>query len=286
MRFFCKCLRENFSSPLSYAAIVVFAVFCVFGLTVQLDDETTYSMFEIFLDKEIFNVVTSNSQCSSYLMALKYGSSEWYAVGMSVLTAVPALYTYIKSLEKVQIFTLVRTNFSAYSVGIILSSFVTGFIITLSGTMLFFGAVYLIFPSLESFSDPMLLLIYSENAAQRFGVLTERVINHAFVGGLMPVFAITLYRYIRSDFLAATIPMMLMYVSTKTLPNYREWLSSDAERSQNVFLSFLLMLFPSNLASLTTWLKSYNAPFWLAYIGLEALVFVNFLLFKKSVRRA
>jgi len=286
MRFFVKCLRENFSSPLSYAAIVIFAVFCVFGVKVQLDDETTYSMLEIILDKEIFAVVTSNSQCSSYLIALKYASSEWYAVGMSVLTAVPALYTYIKSLEKVQNFTLVRTNFSTYSVGIILSSFVTGFVIALSGFLIFFGVVYLIFPSFESFAEPIMPILFGETAAKRFGVLTEGVINHAFVGGIMPVFAITLYRYIRSDFLAATIPMMLMYVSTKILPNYREWLSSDAERSQNVFLSFLLMLFPSNLASLTSWLKENSAPFWLAYIGLGALVFAGVFLFRKSVRRA
>ena len=90
---------------------------------------------------------------------------------------------------------------------------------------MYFAAAYLIFPSFESFADSQYELMYGA-ASDRLFDLLKKLFNHAFVGGIIPVFAITLYRFIRSDFLAATIPMMLMYISVKIFPNYREWLST------------------------------------------------------------
>ncbi len=72
-------------------------------------------------------------------------------------------------------------------------------------------------------ADSQYELMYGA-ASDRLFDLLKKLFNHAFVGGIIPVFAVTLYRFIRSDFLAATIPMMLMYISVKILPNYREWL--------------------------------------------------------------
>lgn len=285
MKLFCKCLRENFTSPLTYAAAILFAVLCGFGVTVQINKET-YSFFEIVFNSELLSKAKSLSECSSYLMAYHFSQSTWYAIGLAVLTAIPALYTYIKSLEKIHSFALIRSNYRAYSAGIVFSSFFSGMIITLAGILMYTAAAYLLFPSFESFSDIDLQLIYGETVSDRLFSLIKKVFNHALVGGFIPVFAITLYRFIRSDFLAATIPMMLMYISVKVLPNYREWLSSDMRHLENTFARVLAMLFPSNLTDLSRSLEgAFNAPFWLAYIVLGAFLFAMYLLFYKSIRK-
>lgn len=284
MRLFCRCLRENFTSPLTYIAAALFAVLCAFGTTFSIGEET-YSFFNVVFNPELFSVAIKNSANSSYLMACKFSSSEWYAIGLAVLTAVPALYAFVKSIEKVQNFALIRSNYKSYSAGIVFAAFVTGFAITLAGFLIYCGVVYLLFPSFDSFADPVYQMMYGE-AADRVLSLMKTVLNHAVVGGIIPVFAITLYRFIQSDFLAATIPMMIMYISVKVIPNYREWFSSDPERSQNPFLSILGMFFPSSLTGMSASLEfSLNAPFWIAYIVLGAFLFALYLLFYKSVKK-
>lgn len=285
MKLFGKCFRENFASPLTYAAAVLFAVLCGAGATVQIGEET-YSFFEIAFNSKLLSQTKYLSECSSYLMAYRFSQSAWYAIGLAVLTAIPVLYTYVRSLEKIHCFALIRSNYRAYSAGIVFSSFLSGMIITLAGILTYTAAAYLLFPSFESFSSPDLNMIYGETVSVRLFSLIKKAFNHALVGGVISVFAITLYRFIRSDFLAATLPMMLMYISVKVLPNYREWLSSDIRRSENAFARVLAMLFPSNLTDLGNSLEtSFNAPFWLAYIVLGAFLFATYLLFYKSIRK-
>lgn len=285
MKLFGKCLRENFASPLTYVAAILFAVLCGFGVTVQINEET-YSFFEIVFNSELLSEAKKLSQCSSYLMAYRFSQSAWYAIGLSVIAAVPALYSYIRSFEKIYNFALIRSNYRAYSAGIVFSSFFSGMLITLAGIMIYAAAAYLLFPSFASFADHDLQLIYGETVSARLFPLIKKVFNHALVGGVIPVFAITLYRFIHSEFLSATIPMMLMYISVKVLPNYREWLSSDIRRSENALIHVWVMLFPSNLTDLGYSLENtLNAPFWLSYIVLGAFLFEMYLLFYKSTEK-
>ena len=285
MRCFCKCLRENFASPLTYFAAILFAVLCSFGVKIQIGDDVL-SFFEVVFNEKLLSNASKSSDCSSYIMSLKFDNSEWFTIGIAILTTVPALFTYIRTIDKVHNYALIRTNYKTYSAGIVFSSFITGVVITLAGIAVYSSVVYLIFPSIEQFEDPIYMMIYGETAAERLTYLLKKILNYAFVGGLLPVFAITLYRFIRSDFLAATIPMMIMYISVKILPNYREWFSSDVERSQNVFLSFLMLFFPSNLTVFGASLESsLNMPFWITYIVLGAFLGVLYLLFNKSIKK-
>ena len=284
MKFFCKCIRGIFTSPLTYIAAVLFAVLCAAGVTVDINRDT-YSFFEIIANKKLFDTARASSQCASYLIAIRFTQSSWYPIGLAVLTAIPALYTYIRSLEKIDRFCLIRLNFKTYSAGVILSSFLSGLMIVIVGLIIYFGASYLLFPSLASFNDPVYEIIYGDTSQKLFSML-KLMLNHAFVGGVIPVFAITLYRFIHSDFLAATIPMMLMYVSIKLIPNYREWFSSDIQRLENPFAKLMIFLFPSAMTGLGDTLEySFNAPFWLAYIFFGSLVFAMYLLFYRSIRR-
>lgn len=284
MKVFGKCLRENLSSPLTYAAIILLFVLCGAGVTVSIDDKT-YSFFELIASSELLSQVKYRNDCSSFLMAYSFANSAYYTIGLAIITAVPALFTYIRSFEKIQIYAMIRSNYRAYSAGIVLSSFFSGAIITLAGIFLYTAAAYLKFPSAASFDDSLFLMIYGETVPARMFAFLKRVFNHALVGGVIPVASIVLYRLIRSDFFAATIPMMLMYVSIKVLPNYREWLNSD-EVSENALARLFVMAFPSNLIELGILLeRTFNAPFWLAYIILGAFLFVMYLLFYKTVKR-
>lgn len=286
MKYFCKCLRENFKSPLTYLAILVFAVLCVFGLSFRIDQKT-YTFFEVIFNKKLFSDVILDGNNSSYLLAFKYYDFNWYTVGLTVLTGIPALYTYVKSLEKVQNFALIRTSYRAYSAGTILSSFLSGAIIAIAGFLIFASVIYGIFPSFESFDDDILKMFYGETAGERLLKLVKKVLNNAVVGGIIPVIAITLYRFVRSDFLAASIPVMLMYISYKIAPNYRAWFSETQENSENLFMKILLMFFPSNLINLGyNFEYNLNIPIWLAYLFFAAVVFACYTVFKKTVRRA
>lgn len=284
MKFLCKCIQENLKSPLTYIAAILFAVLCAAGVTVELERET-YSFFEVMTDRSLQKEISTDSQYAAYLIAMKFSQSAWYPIGLAVLTAIPALYTYIRSIEKTDRFSLIRSNYKSYTAGVILSSFISGLGIVLAGLAIYYAVTWLTFPSISSF-DPILELVFG-SVSKRLFTITKFTLNHAFVGGMIPVFAITLYRYIRSDFLAATIPMMLMYISVKVIPNYREWMSTDIQRSENLFAKLLVFLFPSAMPGLGNTLElSFSAPFWLAYIVFGAFIFAMYLLFYRSIRRA
>lgn len=283
MRFLRECLRENFSSPLTYIASVVFAVFCVAGVTVRFGD-VSYSFVELAFDEKISAEVANTISCSSAVMAKLFSSSNWYSIWLAVLTAIPPLYTYKRTIEKNCLFSLIRTDYKSYSAGVVVSTFVGGAIITLAGILLYIAAAYLFFPSFDSFSDPIYQVIYG-TAAERTFVLIKKVVNHAIVGGIIPVFTIVLYRFIHSDFLAATIPMMLMYVSVIILPNFREWATWKIKGSKSAPLQLLAGFFPSNLPELEASFSSLNAPFWAAYIVLGAMLFGLYFMFYKSIKK-
>lgn len=284
MKLFRKCLRENFASPITYAAAILFAVLCGFGATVEINEET-YSFFEIVFNSKLLSKTAGMLDCSSFVMAYNFSQSVWYTIGLSVIAAIPALCTYIRTLEKIHDFSLIRSNYKAYSAGIVLSSFISGAVIVLAGILMYNAAAHMLLPSIESLPDPEAQMMYG-SASDRLVSMIKKVSNHALVGGVIPVLAITLYRFIRSDFLAATIPMMLTYISVKVFPNYIMWMFSDEQRSSNTFLRALTMIFPSNLTDLgMSFENTFNAPFWLAYIVISALLFAAYLLFYKSIRK-
>lgn len=272
MRFFGKCLRENIASPLLFAAIILLFILCGFGATVQIDDYTSYSFFEL-----VFRGETDNF--TAFSMAYKFAESSYYPIGLAIIAAVPALFTYKRSLEKAQALALVRTNYRTYSMGVVLSAFLSGAIITLAGILLYFCASFVQFSNAVSLSDSEL----GETALARLLLLLERALNHALAGGAIAASVIVLYNYLRSDFFAATIPMTLMYVSVKLLPNYREWLNS---RENDLPARLLVIAFPSNLPDLGLLLeRSFEAPFWISFILLGAALWALYFLFKKSIER-
>lgn len=286
MRYFCKCLRENFKSPLTYAAIVVFALLCIFGMSFTVNNNT-YTFFDVVFNEKIFNDVKNSYDNSSYILAFQFSNFNWYTVGLTVLTAIPALYTYAKSLEKVQNFALIRTSYRSYSAGTIFSAFLVGAIITVVGFLLFAAIVYIVFPSFESFDDNILKMFYGETAGERLLKLAKNVLNNAVVGGIIPVIAITLYRFIRSDFLAASIPVMIMYISFKIVPNYRAWFTENPDTTNNTFLQLFFMLFPSNLINLGySFEYTLKVPLFFAYLFFAAIVAACYFLYKKTIRRA
>lgn len=267
-----------------HIAALLFAVLCGFGPPVQIKEET-YTLYETVLDTELFAQAKTNIAHSSYFIVYNFSRSEWYAIGLAVLTAIPALYTYIRSIEKTHHFSLIRSSYKAYSAGVILSSFFSGLLIVVEGILLYTAAAYIVFPSFSSFGDPTYQMIYGDAYSRLFS-FAKQALNHAFVGGIIPVFAITLYRFIHSDFLAATVPMMLAYISMKVLPNYYKWIYADTQRLDSRPAIVVSMFFPSNLTELGNGFEySLNAPFWLAYIVLTAYLFIMYLLFYRSIRR-
>ena len=266
-----------------YIAAAVFAVFCAAGVTVTLGD-SNYSFIELAFNAEVSTKAASTIECSSAIMATRFSGSEWYSIGLAVLTAIPALYAYKRTIAKIHQFSLIRSDYKIYSAGVVISAFISGMFITLVGILLYVAAAYLFFPSFNSFSDPIYQTIYG-TAVERFFSLMKKVLNHAFVGGVIPVSAIVLYGFIHSDFLAATIPMMLMYISVKILPNLREWVSWEIESSKKVPAQVLVSIFPSNLMELGASFSLLNAPFWAAYIVLGTMLFGLYIAFYKSIKK-
>lgn len=264
-------------------AAAVFAVFCAAGVTVSIDDES-YSFIELAFDEEISAKAAGTINCCSDLMAVRFENSMWYPIGLAVLTAIPALYVYKRTIEKNYLFSLIRTEYKSYSAGVVVSAFISGMFITTAGILAYMAAVYRFFPSFESFGQPFFEAVYG-TASERLVSRIKCVVNHAVVGGIIPVFAIVLYRFIHSDFLAASIPMMLMYVSLKIMPNLREWITTEVDES-NIPLRVLVNSLPSNLMHFGHALSNLNIQFWVAYIFFAAVLFGLYFAFYHSIKRA
>lgn len=284
LRYSNVLLREYLSTPLFYAAIVLFWLLCAFGNSVEID-EKSFSVLELIYEQELYYKAKTDIQCSSYLLTFKYNSSPWFSVVVPVITAFPALQIYEQNSGNIRMTILIRMKTRQYSGNLFATSFLSGVFISSVGILLYALFIHLLFPPITAFSDDTLLTIYGSTAWERFVPFFKKCINCCLICGVFPVITMMLYHIIHDQFLSMTLPMMVQYISLKCSLLYATWLYSDGNRATDRLLNFWYLLFPSNcMYHCSFWENSLELPFACFFIVLGITIAVLYFLFEWMIR--
>lgn len=247
LRYNRVLLYEYFTNPAIYSTVVLFALLCVLGCTVNYG-ENSHNLFEMIADHELYIKACKSFQYSSYALASQYDASPWFEVIVPVITAFPAIIVYENNMGRSGDHALVRISRSSYSGGLFTTAFLSGFLTAGFGILLHAALTWAFFPPLSAFPEhaEAIKAIYGSTALARLGNLLKKALNCCIVCGVFPIIAIILYRLFRDKFLALTLPMMIQYISFKFGIMFSTWIYSDTVRSSNRWLLLISGLLPSN----------------------------------------
>ena len=276
--------KEIFCSFAFYGAIIIFIFLCAFGDAAEIDG-IRYSVFEIFLDSDLYAKAANCVQCNSYFLILNYDTSPWFVVAISVITAFPGILIYEQNSGKFQMPVLIRMNNRKYILSLFFVIFFSGVLIAVIGIVIYSVIIKLTFPAFDNFNDEVLFEIYGKTVWSRVAALVKKSVNCCLVCGIFPVLSVICYCIFHDRFLSFTLPMMVQYISLKCSILYSSWLYATAERSENILLKFIYLLFPSNYTRCFSYLENnLHTSFVYFFILFSILALILYFIFDKLVR--
>ena len=208
-------IKKNIYSPKFLISIFLVFLLCLLSdapsvsarVPLSVLDEIVKMRREIWLEKGI--------RFSAPSVFFGFDYSIWYSVILPVIAAFPVIYNFSDEwFGDNYIMTLSRSGYKKYTIGKFLSAFITGFMTSILGLLLFGITVSLIFPSVNEFANAEQLYLngaYAEPAK----AIAAKVINNSLICGFYAVFAIFLCLIIKDKFFSLSVLMVINYFSMK-----------------------------------------------------------------------
>lgn len=208
-RYFSIISGQIFGSPVYWVMCGLFVIVGICGATVNYDMKD-YTVLEVLLDNNLYSeVCKSGSACADRLFR-NYSASEWFSVILPVLCAFPFYRVYITQTVSVRYQYWSRLSVGEYTSAQFFSGFVSGFSVALGGILIYGGLMFALFPAAPALDEDMMIYIGLSNEE-----FIKKILNCCLAGGVFPIVSIVLRHFVRDDFLAMTIPMMIQYLSYK-----------------------------------------------------------------------
>lgn len=231
-------IKKNIYSPKFLISIFLVFLLCLLSdapsvsarVPLSVLDEIVKMRREIWLEKGI--------RFSAPSVFFGFDYSIWYSVILPVIAAFPVIYNFSDEwFGDNYIMTLSRSGYKKYTIGKFLSAFITGFMTSILGLLLFGITVSLIFPSVNEFANAEQLYLngaYAEPAK----AIAAKVINNSLICGFYAVFAIFLCLIIKDKFFSLSVLMVINYFSMKLeikFMNSEAFLNNEETRWLRIF---------------------------------------------------
>lgn len=208
-------IKKNIYSPKFLISIFLVFLLCLLSdapsvsarVPLSVLDEIVKMRREIWLEKGI--------RFSAPSVFFGFDYSIWYSVILPVIAAFPVIYNFSDEwFGDNYIMTLSKSGYKKYTIGKFLSAFITGFMTSILGLLLFGITVSLIFPSVNEFANAEQLYLngaYAEPAK----AIASKVLNNSLICGFYAVSAIFLCLIIKDKFFSLSVLMVINYFSMK-----------------------------------------------------------------------
>lgn len=240
-------------------------------------DEIVKMRREVWLEKGV--------RFSAPSVFFGFDCSIWYSVILPVIAAFPVIYNFSDEwFGENYIMTLSRNGYKKYTIGKILSAFITGFMTAILGLLLFGITVSLIFPSVNEFANAEQLYL-NGSYAEPLKAIAAKVINNSLICGFYAVSAIFLCLVIKDKFFSLSILMVINYFSMKLEIKF---LNSEIFLD-NESIRWLRIFFPNSQKDMYSFLPDYLGISFYYYIAVIAVMSVvlgilSFYLIKRRYR--
>lgn len=286
-KFLCYCkvlCLEYLTYPGTYCAAIVLFAICLIVPTVTLEGGY-YSIPVLIFDSDLYEQALNTPTCCAQLVAQRFIEAPLFRILFSTIVSFPALRIFRGNADIVQKPVVIRTNKRPYRAGLFVTTFLSGFIITLIGVMLYVVTAFSLFTPVSAFDDMDFIEAYSNFVS--ITNLIKKIANVCTISGIFSIFTVIISAVVHDKFLALTLPVMLQYISMKIWIVYSSWLYSDMERSTNRFLLFIEMMMPFSLTNhYSSWEHLLKLPFACFFVFAAVVIAGLYVIFGKLMERS
>lgn len=282
---YCKVLcLEYLTYPGTYCAAIMLFAICLIVPTTSMDNGH-YSIAALVFDKDLYQEALNNPLCCAQLMAQRFIEAPMFKILFSTIVSFPALRIFKGNADIVQKPVVIRTNKRPYCMGLFATTFLSGFIITLVGILIYVATAHALFTPVSAFDDMDFIEAYSNPLSVT--LLIKKTVNVCTVSGIFSIFTVIISAVVHDKFLALTLPVMIQYISMKIWIVYSGWLYSDMERSTNRFLNFIEMMIPFSLTNhYSRWEYGLKLPFACFFVFAAVVIVGLYFIFRKIMERS
>lgn len=268
MNTFIKDIKQSIYSPKFLIGALLVFMLCLLSDAPSVSARVPLSVLDEIVKMRRTVWLEKGVRFSAASVFFGFDNSIWYSIILPVIAAFPVIYNFSDEwFSDNYIMTLSRSGHKEYTLGKILSAFVTGFITTICGLLLFAATIYLIFPSLNEYTDGDSLYLSSAYSKPLAAILAK-LLNNALISGFYAVFAILICLVIRDKFFTLSILMVINYFSMKLEIKF---LNSEAFM-KNESIRWLRIFFPNSQKDIYYFFPDYLNISFYYYIPIIAFV--------------
>lgn len=187
---------------------------------------------------------------SAYGVMMAFRNNYWFPVIVPIVAAIPYINRFHDEwLSGYYYLRISRSKRIWYALEHVFLAAFTGFLVMCIGILLFGMVCSYIFPSYHSYrmtaDESMIAAIYGKTQAARFWSFVKVLLHVGMLGSITSVFSCILLTIVRDCFLSLTLPMMLVYLSTKVCNYYTLFVREHYADEAPLPVNMLRLLIPS-----------------------------------------
>ncbi|MCD7825883.1 MAG: hypothetical protein LUH14_07985 [Clostridiaceae bacterium] len=272
-RIIKKIISELYSIKF-WIAVIAISMLC---FCANVEGETASSdtvIYHLILYCSRQELMDMGEMYSSYSVIMAFRNNYWFPIIVPIVAAVPYIHQFSDEwLTGYYYMRIPRSKRVSYAMEHALMAALTGFLVMCVGILLFGMVCVGIFPSYHSYlthtDESMVAAIYGQTQAIRFISFIKVLLHVGLLGSIMSVFSCIVLTIIRDAFLSLTLPMMLVYLSTKVCNYYALFVRQQYADEPPLAVNMISLLIPSMYMNMEgVFHQWFGVPdfFWHAYL--------------------
>lgn len=249
MHIIKKIITELYSIKF-WIAVIVVSILC---FCANVEGEAAASdtvIYNLILHCSRQELIEQGEMYSSYGVIMAFRNNYWFAIIVPMVAAIPYINRFSDEwLTGYYYMRLPRSKRKAYAVESVLTAACTGFLVMCIGILLFGGVCAYVFPSYGTYQleaeDSIIAAIYGQTQPARILAFIKLLCHVGILGSITSVCSLILLTIVRDCFLSLTLPMMLIYLSTKVCNYYTLFVRQQYADNPPVSVHMISLLIPS-----------------------------------------
>lgn len=269
-----------------WIAVIVVSILC---FCANVEGESAPSdtvIYNLIFHGSKQNFMDMGEMYSSYGVIMAFRNNYWFPIIVPMVAAIPYINRFSDEwLTGYYYMQIHRSKRISYAVESVFMAAFTGFLVMCAGILLFGIICSYFFPSYSSYrieaEQSIIAAIYGPTQLARFFTFVKVLIHVGILGSITSVFSLIMLTIVHDCFLSLTLPMMLIYISTKICNYYSLFVRQQYADAPPVFVSMISLLIPSMYMNMEGVFRQwFGVPdilwhlYLLAFIGILTIIMI------------
>lgn len=244
-----KIITELYSIKF-WIAVIVISILC-FCANVEGESATSDTViYNLIFHCSKQDLIDMGEMYSSYGVIMAFRNNYWFPIIVPIVAAIPYINRFSDEwLTGYYYMRIHRSKRISYAVETVCMAALTGFLVMCAGILLFGIVCTYVFPSYSSYmldaEESIVAAIYGQTHTVRLITFVKVLLHVGILGSIASVISLIMLTIVQDCFLSLTLPMMLVYLSTKICNYYSLFVRQQYADDPPVAINMVSLLIPS-----------------------------------------